>query len=112
MWSPASAESYPWLNVVAPDRRGGGSVSIATPASTRRLPTRVPIRFDAALDPGNEVVECPLAHVAVDGAVAGPADRALYEQVRRAGGQRPPAVGLLQAEGGSRVTSLVEGKDG
>src|SRR6266542_4688567 len=53
------------------------------------------LRSHAALDPRDEVVERPLAHLAVVPAMAGRAHYPLHEQVAGAGGDRTAPVRLL-----------------
>ena len=64
-------------------------------------------RLDAAFDPGDEVVERPLAHLTVAGAVTAPAHGTLHEQVCRTDGERAAPVGLLQLNGRASPVSWI-----
>src|SRR5262245_13637225 len=66
------------------------------------------LRSDTALDPLDEIVEGPLAHLAVESAVTRGAHHALHEQVIGPGGDGAAAVGLLEAERHPRVARLVQ----
>src|SRR5262249_61208267 len=61
----------------------------------------------ATLDPGHEVVERLLARLAIETAVAGRANHALYEQLTGSGRNRATSVRLLHAERDPRVARLV-----